>query len=157
MSDHAPFHELLALRLYGELDPSESARLDAHLKVCGACRTFAGELEHGLGALALSAPEAAAGADLPAGWRARLDAAVRPAPRARPLLVFAAGLAAGLCAMALARGAPPLPPGGTTAPSAALHLSTNAGRTDSPLSAAAHPPRAPGHAYAALGEYLQGR
>lgn len=156
MSDHTPFRELLALRLYGELDPAETQRLDAHLAACAACRAFGGELARGLGALAPSAAEAAGG-DLPAGWRERLDAAVRPAPRTRTLLAFAAGLAAGIVAMTLARGAPPAPPSEPAAPSATVRLSTNAGRTDSPLSAAETPPRAPGHAYAVLGEYLQAR
>ena len=48
-TDHETFRELLALRLYGELEPDESARLARHLTDCAACREEAGALERGLG------------------------------------------------------------------------------------------------------------
>lgn len=112
---HETFRELLALRLYDELEAAESAALDAHLAGCAACRTFALELQAGLG----RAPQGTAADDLPAGWsealRARIGArpsAPRPATRRPALLAFASGLAAGLLVMAgwRARGEPSATP-----------------------------------------------
>ena len=157
MSDHAPFQELLALRLYGELDPADGPRLDAHLAGCAACRALAGELERVLGALVpLSAPDG----DLPAGWRERLSAAAqhaRPA-RARPWLAFAAGLAAGMLCMALAQGLGPATRDGASATNAAVRTATNAPAEPAALPALeSAPPRAPEHGFAGLTPYLQGR
>ncbi|MEM7309219.1 MAG: zf-HC2 domain-containing protein [Planctomycetota bacterium] len=100
MKNHEPFRELLALRLYGELDDAEARALAAHLAGCDACARFADELEHGLGA----APRGETGAaELPDGWRERLDDAIRPAAasRWRWAAPFAAGLAAGVLLMGL--------------------------------------------------------
>ncbi len=149
MSDHELYHEWLALRLYGELEPKESARLDEHLLRCQTCRAFAAELAQGLGALT---PEPTPAGDLPAAWReALLEAApAKPARGPRTLLAFAAGLAAGLCAMALLRGT-----GRAPAPepaSGAARIVTNQAPSDS-RPALAGPPgtRAPGLGYAAFG------
>jgi len=68
---HESFRELLALRLYGEIEPDERDRLDEHLDSCADCRTFARELEDGLGSLRASPAERASD-DLPADWRERL-------------------------------------------------------------------------------------
>ena len=51
--------ELLALRLYDELEGSEGARVDAHLLDCEACRKAAAELERGLGRLRVASNSAA--------------------------------------------------------------------------------------------------
>ena len=157
MSDHATFRELLALRLYGELDPADGPRLDAHLAGCAACRALAGELVRDLGALVpLSAPDG----DLPAGWRERLSAAARPAPapRARPWLAFAAGLAAGLLCMALAQDLGPAARSGASGANPAVRTATNAPAEPAALPALeSAPPRAPEHGFAGLTPYLQGR
>ena len=98
---HDDIHELLALRLYGELEAGDVSRVEAHLAECAACRTFAGELEHGLGRVAMASAD-----DLPGDWRARLEREVAASPPASPargvvapqsfLLGTALGLAAGL-------------------------------------------------------------
>jgi anti-sigma factor RsiW len=150
MSDHELFRERLTLRLYGELDPEESARLDEHLLRCRSCRAFAAELAQGLGALPR---ELAPLGDLPAGWREGLlreAAPAKPAQGPRTLLAFAAGLAAGLCAMALLHGAGPAP--ALTPASGGALVVTNQAQSDR-LPALAGPPgtRAPGLGYAAFG------
>jgi hypothetical protein len=143
--DHDAWRELLALALYDELDAGEAARLQAHLAGCADCRAERRALSAGLGAVRPAGPAAAAagdGADVPADWSRRLEAALRdetavapprpappcpppiPAPRlpfARGALLAAAGFAAGLLvATALAApdtGAPaaraPVAPGPT--------------------------------------------
>jgi anti-sigma factor RsiW len=103
---HEPFQELLSLRLYGELDPAEERRLEEHLATCAACRAFGDELAGSLGALARSVARAD---DLDLAWRTGLAAQVhgeRSRRRLRTLATFAAGLAAGLLAMAALRSAP---------------------------------------------------
>lgn len=50
--NHERFEQLLALRLYGEVDAGERAELDAHLAMCAECTRAARELESGLGAFA---------------------------------------------------------------------------------------------------------
>lgn len=50
-TDHETWRELLALRLYDELDPEEAARLAHHLAGCAACRDEAAAIERGLGSL----------------------------------------------------------------------------------------------------------
>jgi len=110
--EHERPRELLALGLYGELAPGEERELERHLAACAVCRSFAAELDAGLGALVPGRdahdPDGVADLDdLPPGWAERLAAAARaPAPsRAtwNPLLTFAAGLAAGLLVMAMVR------------------------------------------------------
>jgi predicted anti-sigma-YlaC factor YlaD len=103
--NHATVHEWLTLRLYGELDEHEERALAAHLAGCAACRDFAGELARGLGSL----PRAPAReAELPAGWSVSLAQRLATERRRRwlrPVLTFAAGLAAGLVHMT-STGAP---------------------------------------------------
>ncbi len=114
---HETFHELLALRLYGELSPDEERALTGHLATCEDCRAFGRELAGTLGVLA----QTQAGArerDLPGDWTARLAGRIAVARRRRrlqPLATFAAGLAAGLVLMSVLRSPQgPLhpPPGG---------------------------------------------
>jgi anti-sigma factor RsiW len=97
---HETFHELIALRLYGELDAAETARLEEHLASCTDCRAVALELEETLGAV--HASDEAVRDELPAGWRERLRnraLSVPPRPRRSAVLPFVAGLAAGLLLM----------------------------------------------------------
>jgi anti-sigma factor RsiW len=105
--NHDDAHELLALRLYGELSTEEDRALERHLATCTECTSFARELAQGLGVLAHSATSAdrARLDELPPDWLARLRAATRPAPRRwlQPLATFAAGVAAGLLVMAALR------------------------------------------------------
>jgi anti-sigma factor RsiW len=112
---HDRYPELLALRLYGELDAAAAAELDAHLHACAACRRLERELGAGLGALA---PGPAAD-DLPAGWEERLRGRLADAPRGRGALLRlfapAAAFAAGVLVTAALRPAPPRP-GPTQAP-----------------------------------------
>jgi len=72
------YRELLALRLYDELDAPETDRLQAHLEACAACRAYAAELDLGLGRLAREAPD-----DLPAGWAEQLRSRVANDPARR--------------------------------------------------------------------------
>jgi len=89
------YRELAALRLYDELEADDSARLERHLGGCAACAGFARELQAGLGRLAQRPPVD----DLPAGWRAGLDAALwgerRRAALRSPLWIAAASFLAG--------------------------------------------------------------
>ena len=95
---HETHREMLALRLYGELDVEDAVRLDAHLEECADCRAFAAELDAGLGALAGEVPVSVDGW-LPADWDDRLETAVRATipprawwPRVGPWVGFAAGI-----------------------------------------------------------------
>jgi anti-sigma factor RsiW len=72
MDTHDAFRELAALRLYGELDPAELARLERHLAQCEACAELARDLEAGLGRLV---PDSAHD-DLPSEWKSGLEAAI---------------------------------------------------------------------------------
>lgn len=95
---HERMRELLALRLYDEIEPEEQLELASHLASCIECARFAGELDSGLGRLREEAARAA-DAQLPAGWDARLAAATSAHPRsirARDLALVAAGIAAGV-------------------------------------------------------------
>ncbi len=78
---HEEFHELCALRAYGELDASETRHLEAHLATCAACAQLALELESGLGRLR-GAPASDA---VPLGWREQLAAAGSSSRRSRPV------------------------------------------------------------------------
>ncbi len=96
---HENYHELLALRLYGELSADEERILARHLAECPECGAFGRELEQALGAVK-RADDALRHDELPADWAARLRTATRrearPVYRLRALGTFAAGLAAGL-------------------------------------------------------------
>jgi anti-sigma factor RsiW len=70
-----PYRELLALRLYDELDDGERRRLEGHLARCPACRAAEVELRAGLGRLIVDA----APAELPADWAERLHEEVATA------------------------------------------------------------------------------
>ena len=100
---HEEFHELLALRLYGEVSAEEEHGLQVHLATCGDCSRFWEELQAGLGALQETSPSP----DLPADWDRRLRE-VRLTPGRRPtwssVATFAAGLAAGMLVMTLLNG-----------------------------------------------------
>ena len=101
---HEAFHELLCLRVYGELSADEERLLAQHLTGCADCRAFGDELAGSLGALA--SEQAARAAELPGDWHERLAERVRVARArrwGRPLATFAAGLAAGLLLMAALR------------------------------------------------------
>ena len=98
---HDTYQELLALDLYGELPVDEARTLSEHLETCAACRALRQELDDSLGPLARREVEPRAD-DLPADWDESLRrATVVPAraSRARPVLAFAAGLAAGILLM----------------------------------------------------------
>ena len=98
--------ELLALRLYDELSPAESAALDRFLEESAEARAYARELEQGLGRCKAAA-ERDASDELPSDWTERLRAATREAATRRTPLrlvaTFAAGLAAGLLVMSALR------------------------------------------------------
>ena len=89
--------ELLALRLYGELDPAEERALATRVAESSALQAYAAELEAGLGAV-LRAPRPA---DLPAGWHERLRAEIAAEPSGRPWLGALVGFAAGVLVTAL--------------------------------------------------------
>ena len=112
---HEAFREMLALRLYGELEPDEQARLDQHLRMCADCRSFASELESGLGSLRAVRVERASD-ELPADWRERLRRSTIDEPRRARLSPWwssAAAFAAGiLVATILARRGGALAPRG---------------------------------------------
>jgi hypothetical protein len=91
--DHEPFHLLLALRLYDELDPHEKADLDHHLAACAPCQRRGRELELGLGAQLPSLPSMAD--VLPEGFSDSSPATARPGGLRRWMTV-AASFAAGL-------------------------------------------------------------
>lgn len=95
---HAHFHELLALRLYDELDADELASLEQHLQACEACRAFAAELTAGLGALRPSTRRRP--------WQSRARAWFRPQVAAAAALGFIVG---GACVWALGSDAPAVP------------------------------------------------
>jgi anti-sigma factor RsiW len=100
MNDHDAFRELSALRLYGEIDATERARLDAHLAACPACAAFARELDDGLGRLLHDH----AADEVPPGWAARVAAEAHGEAwrrRALPWIAAAAGFALGVATMAL--------------------------------------------------------
>jgi anti-sigma factor RsiW len=103
--NHETFHELIALRLYDEIDASDRSRLEAHLEICAACRVFAAEIEQGLGAVARAQRTEA---DLPADWTERMRRATLASPplrRLTPWWTAVAGFAAGVIAtIAIARG-----------------------------------------------------
>jgi anti-sigma factor RsiW len=92
---HDRMRELCALALYGELDAEEQHALETHLASCADCASYAEELGTGLGRL-LPTP---AGADLPEGWRERLERGLQleRSGRRRPasLLLAAASFVAG--------------------------------------------------------------
>jgi hypothetical protein len=91
--DHEPFHLLLALRLYDELDPQEAADLDHHLAACVPCQRRGRELELGLGAQLPSLADV-----LPEGWTDSSPTTTRPERRVglRRWMTVAASFAAGL-------------------------------------------------------------
>jgi len=85
-------HEHLALRLYAELDERDGEALQAHLDGCAACRTYAAQLQQGLGRLSADATD-----DLPQGWAAQLServgsADVRRSRESRPAASLIAGV-----------------------------------------------------------------
>ena len=99
---HEQIRELLALRLYGEIDSEEEQRILEHLRECRACASFARELEQGLGRVR----DLHSSAELPLEWDTHLadtTAALHRASWARSALLVCAGLAAGVLLM-LARG-----------------------------------------------------
>lgn len=140
--DHQRARELCALRLYDELDAEDLAPLEAHLAGCPTCSTFERELRAGLGSmLPRESP-----ADLPPGWRERLERDVAPVPAAPAtgLGGWARLAASFLLGAALAwslSGAPGQPAAG---PGAGARLArTDAGSADGSLARATPPPRAP--------------
>ena len=108
---HENFRELIALRLYGEIEEKDRSRLQAHLSGCDACARYAREIEAGLGALSRGG-RASGAEDLPADWAERLREATREtAPRRRALSWWAAAasFAAGAIATAVVARGPSSP------------------------------------------------
>ena len=135
---HETYHELLALRLYGELDADEQERLARHLAECEDCARFARDLEATLGAVK-TAEESLRRDELPANWDERLCAATRPRRSLRPLATFAAGLAAGLLVTWATRpGPPPAAPAGDPG----IRVVSNSGDARSFVARTDPPPRA---------------
>ena len=96
---HERMHELLALRLYGELDETEQRELEEHLTRCEACANYGEELARGLAPLRAAADSTHWEAP-PQDWSVRVDELARTGS-ARPwgrLLTFVAGAAAGVIA-----------------------------------------------------------
>jgi anti-sigma factor RsiW len=161
MTRHDAFREQLALRLYGELSPTEEAALDAHVAGCTDCRAFAHELTLSLGAVVPDAGLVAAHADeMPADWVARLDRVTGTRPPGpgpvRALATFATGLAAGILIALLARGTTSLGTAGTPSQAplgATVRFATNApsaGASEAALELDAPPPLSLGRAFAGM-------
>src|SRR5215510_2349127 len=88
----------------GEASGEEEGVLVQHLEACAGCRELERELAGTLGALR---PAGRATEQLPEEWRARLERRVgaeRGRRARRVAAVFAAGIAAGVVAMALVKG-----------------------------------------------------
>lgn len=95
-------HELLVAYLYGELGDADRARIDAHLRGCGACRTELAGLRGVRATLTAWAPpepdlgfqivRARTGSRVP-GWRARFTPALGVAAAATLILAAAAAVA----------------------------------------------------------------
>jgi anti-sigma factor RsiW len=105
---HDDIRQLLALRLYGEIDDAQRERVESHVAGCDDCRTFADELERGLGAVHAGRVEDD-GAWIDALQRSierdeigRSIEREEPVRRISPWWVAAAGFAAGLLAFWLA-------------------------------------------------------
>jgi len=99
--NHEQIHELLALRLYAEIDTEEEHRLREHLALCAECARFERELQAGLGR-ARTLESRAAGSDLPSDWEADLadaTAGLRRRGWVREVLLVGSGLAAGVLGM----------------------------------------------------------
>jgi predicted anti-sigma-YlaC factor YlaD len=95
--------ELLALRLYDELERDEGARIDAHLAECGDCRALDADLGRGLGRLGAS----------PAVLERAAEPAARRFRSVHVVAAFAAGwLVSGLLYTALAESTPTPPAAG---------------------------------------------
>jgi anti-sigma factor RsiW len=108
---HEEFRELIALRLYGEIDGEERARLERHLGSCETCARFASEIEAGLGALPRGM-RSRAGVELPPDWTESLREATREVRVGRgvaPWWTAVAGFAAGVIATAVIVRGPALP------------------------------------------------
>ncbi|MAG54748.1 MAG: hypothetical protein CMJ83_00500 [Planctomycetes bacterium] len=109
--NHDRYQELLALRLYDELDDADARALHAHLADCADCRTFENDLASGLGVLATATRPPP---DLPEGWTAALEDRIdrEPAPMLRPTtwVTAAASFAAGIVLTLLLRGDPATEP-----------------------------------------------
>jgi len=135
---HESYHELLALRLYGELDANDERRLARHLAECEECALFARDLEATLGAVK-TADERLRRDELPADWDERLRAATRPPRSLRPLVAFVAGLAAGLLVTWTAR---PTPPPSVPVGEPSTRVATSSDDEPSFVARTAPPPRA---------------
>jgi hypothetical protein len=88
---------LLSLRAAGGLEPSEAARVDDHLAVCGACRAVADEYSALLDLARLPPPRPAEQrmlAALPQRVRADVNRAAARRLVARPLAILAGAAAA---------------------------------------------------------------
>ena len=72
MNSNERARELLALRLYGELDAAEKAELEGYLSTSAEVRQFAVELEAGLGAVAAALPPTPQVGRRSIPWRASL-------------------------------------------------------------------------------------
>lgn len=140
---HDRCREALALRLYGDVEPAESAFADTHLAGCTACRDEAAALDATLGRLVLAR---AGRAD--AGYRERAGAPESPAQiRGRRRWFGRAGLVAASFAagVALTLALAPLERGRNLGPSAGTRDDLGAIPAPAPssFSRAAPPPRAP--------------
>lgn len=101
--NHESFRELIALRLYGEIDADERTKLERHLESCAECRRFVVEIESGLGAVARGSSGRIAN-ELPPDWSERLREATREQrrpTRIHPWWTAVAGFAAGVIAAAI--------------------------------------------------------
>ncbi len=94
--DCKDFHELLVTRIYDELEPEDSDRLDAHLRDCAACAEELVRLGAARDLLRQAEPE------LPASPRVVL---LTPRPLRRPVWTFAAGFACAMIVLAIGLGA----------------------------------------------------